>query len=769
MTALGLLTGLCGAAAAAAEPAPPPAPVDEVVVTATRRSEGIRALESPVPIDVISGQALAQRGYSDLSRDLQFSSPSVNFNRAATTATAASTRPVTLRGLSPDQVLVLVNGKRRHASAILNTNNSIGRGAAPVDFNLIPEAAIERVEILRDGAAAQYGSDAIAGVVNVILRSDAAGAMIAGQGGATGEGDGANGMLTARAGLALGDGGHLTLTGQARHQEPTNRANVDQRFGRVTYEIGDPRLTEYELAIDAAYPLRAAGELYLFGTAGYRDALSPSGYRIPTTAPALYPEGYVSHIHPHISDAEFTGGWRGGGADGWRLDLSDTLGWDLANFSVQDSVNLSLIAAGRPSPTRFDAGGVTYIQNVSDALLTRRFDVLQGLNLAFGAQGREEWYKIRDGEPLAYFGAGADGFPGFQPRNPVDKSRTAYAGFADIELDVLRQLQLGAALRYDHYSDFGGAVTWKTTARFAPTAWLALRAAAGSGFRAPSMQQQYFSAVTNNLSSTGALVTVGTLPVDDPVAKALGAAPLKAERSRNWTAGLVLTPGAGFSFSADWFHIAIRDRIALSEQLAGAPVTAILRSAGITQFQQVRFFTNALDTHTRGLELSGQWSGRLGEVGRLDLSLGYGRFVSSLDRLRPNTALPGLPLLATKSLVFVLTGQPRDKLIASAGFSRGPFSFQAAATRFGVYQGADLATLQTYGAKTLVDLTAGWRVGPATLRAGVLNVGDVRPDQPVDNRLASIIAATGGSFPAPEEAPFGFNGRSWYVGFETAF
>jgi iron complex outermembrane receptor protein len=757
------------ALAGAARAADVPASVDEVVVTATRRPEGVGALQSPVPVGVVRGEALAQRGFADLSRALEFLDPSVNYNRAATTATAASTRPVTLRGLAPDQVLVLVNGKRRHASAILNTNNSIGRGSAPVDLNMIPQAAIERVEILRDGAGAQYGSDAIAGVVNIILRQDASGGLAGLQAGVTSQGDGADGMIFGRGGFDLGGQGHLMLTAQVRHQDPTNRANVDRRFGRVTYEIGDPKVTDYNLAFDGGYQPAGLGEFYLFGTGGYRESESAGGFRTPSTAPQLYPRGYVAHIRPQIADFGITGGWRGELAPAWRLDLSHTIGFDRANFQATNTANLSLLAAGLPTPTQFDAGGVTYRQHVTDALLTHSWDVLQGLNLALGAQHRLEIYRIRQGEAAASFGSGADGFPGFEPRNPVDASRTAYAGFVDLELAATRALSLGAAGRFDHYSDFGGAATWKTNARYAALDWLALRATAGTGFRAPSMPQQYFSAVTNNLTTTGALVTVGTLPVTDPVARALGAVPLKPERSRNWSAGFVLTPRSNLYLTFDAYEIRIRDRIALSEQLGGPAVTAILRSAGISNFQQVRFFTNAVDTTTRGVTVEARWATKLGTLADLDLSAGYGRFTPHLDKLRGNPALPSLPLLATKSLVFLTTGQPADKLTFSSSLSRGPFQLDLDVTRFGQYQGADLVTLQDFGAKTLVDLSAAVELGGLRIRAGVLNLGDVYPDQPHDNALAAIIASTGGSFPTPEEAPFGFNGRSWFVRLEHQF
>ena len=557
---------------------------EAIIVTGTR-SAGRAALDSSAPVDVVSSERLQSGGFPDLGRALNFLEPAINFARAATTATAANTKPATLRGLSPDQTLVLVNGKRRHANAVLNVNNSIGRGSAAVDLDTIPEAAIERIEILRDGAAAQYGSDAIAGVVNIILKSNASGGRAELTGGITEEGDGENGLVSVSHGFVIGEGGHLTLTGSLRHQQPTNRAFVDQRFGRVTYRIGDPKGTVGSLALDLSVPLGGA-ELYGFGTVTRKISNNGAGFRVPGYSP-VHPNGFLPIIEPRIWDIGASVGIMGELA-GFSVDLSQTFGSNSADFRVFDTANVSLGAA---SPTRFDSGGVTYRQHVTDLVISRSLDgLLAGGNLAFGGQYRHETYKIHNGEPDAYFGLGADGFAGFNPRNPTNAKRDAYAGFLDIELRPVEALLIGGAVRYDHYGDFGGKTTWRTTARFDLIPEIAVRGTIGTGFKAPSLQQQFFSAVQGALSA-GQLVTVGTLPVSDPVARALGASALKPETSRNLTAGVVLRPFDGFSITADYFRIRIRDRIALSEQLGGAAVVAILTQAGITNFQQVRFFT----------------------------------------------------------------------------------------------------------------------------------------------------------------------------------
>lgn len=739
---------------AAAQTVPAEDQAGDIIVTGTR-AQGREALQSSAPVDVVDAERLKSSGYPDLGRALNFLQPSVNFARPATTATAANVRPITLRGLSPDQTLVLINGKRRHANAILNVNNSIGRGSAAVDLDTIPENAIARIEVLRDGAAAQYGSDAIAGVVNIIL-DDTVGGYASVQGGATGEGDGKNGTVTLRYGMALGDGGHMTLSALARREQPTNRALIDQRFGRVTYRIGDPKTTVASLALDMAVPL-GSGEVYAFGTYTWKRSNNGAGFRVPGFSP-LYPSGFLPIIQPTINDAAGTVGYRTDLSDKWNFDLSQTWGYNNAKFRVFDTANVSL---GLTSPTAFDAGSVTYQQFVTDGVLSRPLDgVLAGGNIAVGSQYRREKYKIGNGEPLAYFGAGADGFAGFNPRNPTDAGRNAWAAFADLELRPVEPLLLGGALRYDHYDDFGGKLTWRATARLDVIDGFAFRGTLGTGFKAPSLQQQFFSAVQGALSA-GTLVTVGTLPVSDPVSQALGASPLKAEKSRNITAGVVLTPMPGLSLSADWYRIRIRDRIALSEQFGGAAVTTILRAAGINNFQQVRFFTNAVDTTTQGVEISARWRQDLGPDTRFDLSAGYGIFETRLDRLRANPVLPSLPLLGLKSILLLTEGQPSDKFTAQLSLVHGPVDLQVNFAAFGNYESLPINQQQEFSGKSVTDFALGYTAGDLRIVGGVQNVFDVRPERILYN--AAGLASTGGSFPTGEETPIGLNGRTWYA------
>lgn len=749
-----VLATVVASGASAQQIAPAPA---EIVVTGTR-AQGRLAGEAVAPIDRIGADRIAATGFTDLGRALNFIAPSVNFARAATTATAANTKSITLRGLSPDQTLILVNGKRRHANSVLNVNNSIGRGAAGVDLDLIPEAAVDRIEILRDGASAQYGSDAIAGVVNIILKTDRTGVSGSLQAGTTDAGDGDNGLVTASLGLPLGQGGHFNVTGQYRREQATNRALVDQRFNRVTYRIGDPEVTLGNLAIDAATAL-GGGELYAFGTFGRKISNNAAGFRIPGFSPAQ-PNGFLPLIELTIDDYAATLGYRTDlGAD-IALDVSQGWGYNKARFGVSNTANVTL---GATSPSSFDSGAVRYQQFVTDLALSKPLAILAGGNIAIGGQFRHEKYTIISGEPNAYVGLGADGFSGFNPRNPTDAGRDAFAGFVDVELRPIEPILLTGAVRYDDYADFGGRATWRAGVRIEPVRGFALRGTLSTGFKAPSLQQQFFSAV-QGATSAGVLVTVGTLPVTDPAAIALGAQPLKPERSRNVSVGAVVTPFSGFSLSGDYFRIELRDRIALSEQLAGTAVVNVLRAAGITNFSQARFFTNAVDTTTEGFELVANWRGNIAPDVRAGISAGYGRFETSLDTLRPNRVLPALPLLGTRSILLLTKGQPIDKVTASATLEAGRFGLNANVAWFGTYRSLPAVNVQTFGATTTADFAASFRISDRLAMAGgIQNAFDDRCDGFADNSLAAVIASTGGSFPTGEECPIGLNGRTYYA------
>ncbi|MGK6353866.1 TonB-dependent receptor plug domain-containing protein [Sphingomonas sp. DT-207] len=725
-------------------------PQGDIVVVGTRGAPRL-ADESPSPVDLFDAEDLQARGLNDLNRTLQFLAPSFNYPRTATGPSGANTRAATLRGLAPDQVLVLVNGKRWHLSSVLNFNNVVGRGSVPIDLGAIPVSAIERVEILRDGAAAQYGSDAIAGVINITLRSGAGGfASI--QSGITQQGDGRTIVAAGNAGVRFRDTGFVNVTAEIRDRGATNRAGIDSRYGRITSEQGDPESRDYNFVLNASLPL---GTVELYGDAIYdrRRSTSPAQYRAPTVAPAFYPQGFVPHVRVDLDDAGGSVGIRGD-IGGWHFDLSDTIGLSDAAFRVGDTVNTSLGAA---SPTAFDAGGARYFQNVVNLDLRRGFDLLAGADLALGVEHRAETFEIARGEPGSYTGAGAQGFPGYNPPIPVDESRHAWSFYGDVQLRPIAGLELGGAVRHERYSDFGNATTWKASLFFKPVEPIAFRATASTGFRAPSLQQQFFSTVTSQ-SSGGQLVNIGTFAVSDPVAVALGASPLREERSRNLSGGVVLKPFAGLTLSADLFRIKIDGRIALSETLSGAAVTAILRAAGITNASQARFFTNALDTTTKGFEITADWVRRFGGV-RTGLTASYSQVETEVDRLAVNPVVPSLPLLGGAALQLLTVAQPRDKLTLAARIDAGSVGFNADLVRFGKFTTTSVLTPQTYGAATTLDLAAEFRAGPSMRFAlGVLNLTDAYPDKTDERALTQ-----GGGLLYPEAGAIGTNGREFYA------
>ena len=526
--------------------------VDAVVVVGTR-SIGRRALQAPVPIEVINREQLSLTGQSETGRVLQMLVPSFNFSSSTISDGTDALRPATLRGLGPDQTLVLVNGKRRHKSALLHVNTSVGRGTAGTDFNAIPSAAIERIEVLRDGAAAQYGSDAIAGVINIVLKDDVNTGDADIYWGQTYEGDGDTWNGNANYGMKVGESGFLNLTAEWRDRYRTNRAgltgerqydwvDVDQgrpadeileienndgtvsekpvwfdpreyTFERQNFRIGDADSSQKTGFYNFGLPLAEGLELYSFGGHTSRQNNSAGFYRranqASRTVTEIHPDGFLPEINTDIGDTSLALGmaWTHETTD-LNVDVSVNHGLNTFDFFISNSLNASY---GPSSPTSADAGGFELSQTAFNLDVAYPLDYQSSLiNLAGGVEFRREGYGIQAGEPLSWIdaGLGADGavggiqvFPGFRPDNEVDESRTNIAGYVDFESYLSGQpgtgLLVGAAVRGEQYSDFGATVTGKATARYDLTKQVAVRAAGSTGFRAPSLQQLYF----NNIST----------------------------------------------------------------------------------------------------------------------------------------------------------------------------------------------------------------------------------------------------------------------------
>lgn len=773
----------------------PPAPdevrtLDNVVVTGTRVADRTVA-ESLAPIDVITPETLQSTGTSELAAALSRALPSLNFPRPAITDGTDAIKPAQLRGLAPDQVLVLVNGKRRHTTALINLNGSQGRGSSPVDINAIPISAVERVEVLRDGASAQYGSDAIAGVINIVLKGGSGGGIEAKYGQTT-AGDGAQTQLIGDGGFNFaGDRGQVHLAAQALHNEQTDRArpvnlaalplpNPVPPLGKVVQRYGDPKISQGAISVNGEFALNDDITAYAFAMASNRDALSNGFFRAANDSrnnPAIYPNGFLPQIRNLAQDRSGVFGVRGQFAGGWDWDVSYNYGYNHLAFNIEHTLNRSL---GNSSPTEFYAGALEVTQNVFNADLSKPFDVdwLAGpLTVAFGAEYRREKFNESPGELGSYIDGdgpvntppGAQVFPGFKPSDAGHYDRHSSAVYVDLEADVTEKFSAGVAGRYEKYSDFGNTTSGKLSARYAFTDTVALRATVSTGFRAPSLQQQFFQSTATNFIG-GAPFDVRTFAVTDPVAIALGAEPLKAEESTNYGLGLVLQPADGLYVTIDAYQIQIDDRIILSENLIGAAVTDFLAARGITGVTGGRYFTNAVDTKTQGVDLVGTYRWKL-TGGNLDFTAGYNYNKTEIEKIAPNPpelTSGGLDLnrIGRVEQGRITKGAPHDKTFLGGVWNSEHWNFSVGATRYGeftvLFDPASANRDQTYGAKWTLDLSATYKRNGWEYTIGGDNVLDEYPDETI------LPNTTGGQIPYSAASPFGFNGAFVYgkVGFK---
>jgi iron complex outermembrane receptor protein len=767
------------------------AEVEELVVTGTR-TEGRSRLETLAPVDVVSAQALQQRGTTELATALATSVPSITFPRPSNTDGTDALRPATLRGQGPDQTLVLVNGTRRHATALVNTNGSVGRGSAAVDLNAIPSTAIDRIEVLRDGASAQYGSDAIAGVINLRLREASSGGGLSVTYGSyvtSFDGyygrrddirDGATTTVSGWQGLSILGDGFLTLSAEYRSREHTNRSDIDVRVtpNRITSRFGDADVDDISFYANAGKPLGDNWDLYGWYGYQHRDASSAATYRLPTDTQqnilSVYPNGYLPYLTTDTEDVSAGVGIRGEIA-GFKADINLVYGKNDIDFGVQNTINPSY---GPTSPTSFQAGGLTYDQLVFGADFSREFDVgLAGpLNVAFGLEARKEGYKINQGEVASYargpvlgVAFGSRGFTGFTPSNEVDVDRDAVGVYVDLEGKVTENLTLSAALRYEDYSDFGDTTTYKVAGRYEFTPEFAIRGAISSGFRAPALQQQYYTS-TSILYINNVPFETGTYPATSPVARALGAEPLKAETSDNYALGFVFRRGA-FELTVDGYKIDVKDRIVLSETLTGSPTAApgtnarviydLLSQYGATA---ARFFINGVDTETVGVDVVARYRIVDEQAGTFDLTAA-GNYNDVEVTKTPVTKTSILPtptsLFARQATLRFEDGTPKHKLTLQGDWSREAWGATVRTTFYGDVLSpgtlADRSADNHTGTRGLVDLEARYTF-PVGLTAsiGADNVFDVYPRQIIPSQNTTSAA------PFSSFSPFGFGGRFVY-------
>jgi iron complex outermembrane receptor protein len=754
--------------------------LDTVIVTGTRASDRTEGA-STSPIDVITPDVLEATGTTELATALSRALPSLNFPRPAVSDGTDAVRPAQLRGLAPDQVLVLVNGKRRHTTALINLNDTQGRGSSPVDLNAIPISSIDRVEVLRDGASAQYGSDAIAGVINIVLKGGDSGGSVVANGGQYSAGDGAQAQLSGDGGFALGDNGFVHIAAQDGHSDQSDRARpfigtptaITPPLGKVVQRYGDPDIDEAGVSYNAEYrPSDRGITLYSFGSMSNRDVLSNGFFRPagdPRNIPQIYPDGYLPNIHNVAKDRAVVVGLRADIED-WKLDLSYDYGYNHLDFDVENSLNRSL---GPTSQTDFHAGALEVTQNVVNLDVSKPFDIawLQSpLTFAFGTEWRADKFNQSPGELASYVDGdgplintlpGAQVFPGFKPEDAGHHDRDSHSLYVDAEANVTDKLSAGAAVRYEDFSDFGSTTSGKLSARYAFTDAVALRGSVSSGFRAPSLQQQFFQSTATNFIG-GIPFDVRTFAVDNATAIALGAEALKPEKSTNYGLGLVLQPTEELNFTIDAYRIDIDDRIILSENLLGPAVTSFLQGRGIFGVTGGRYFTNAVDTSTRGIDLVGTYRLKF-DNSSLRLTFGYNYNKTDIERIAPNppeltAGNLDLQRIARLEQGRITVGAPRDKFLLGGVWSTGNWNFSSSATRYGRFSilNTEPALDQTFGAKWTLDLSATYTHDRWDFTIGGDNVLDAYPDE------FNFATSNGGQLPYPRNSPFGFNGSFVY-------
>ncbi len=765
LCAAGVMLALAGTSGAQESPAPAgdDEADQEIVVTGTRVAARSR-LDSVAPVDVLTQDALVSQGSTELAEALSTAAPSINFPRPSITDGTDHVRPATLRGLAPDQTLVLVNSKRRHQSALVNVNGSIGRGSAAVDLNAIPLAAIETVEVLRDGASAQYGSDAIAGVINLRLRDARDGGdasvtygqydtTVETERGVRDESDGATMTATGWVGLPLGAEGFLTLSAEYRDRDPTSRGDFDNRVpgSPVTSRYGDGEMEDITAYVNAGVPLENDWSLY--GWAGYQQregnsAAFPRIFNDARNVPAIYPNGFLPLITTDIDDLAL--GWGARGKLGeWDADVSLVYGRNKIAYGVEDSLNTSFGAA---SQTSFDAGGMEYDQFVFNAGIVRGFDwgLAEPVNLAFGVEARRETYGIEAGEPASYergpvvgAAAGAQGFPGFQPSNELDEDRKAYSAYVDLEARVTDEFLASVAVRGEDYSDFGSAVTGKVAGRYDFTRSFALRGAVSTGFRAPGLQQAFFTSTATNFIN-GVPFEVGTFPATSPTAVVLGAQPLDAEKSRNYSLGTVIRFGS-FEATIDAYRIDIRDRIVLSENLNTPEVAALIAPFGASV---ARFFINGVETRTEGIDLVARYALRDTPAGRFDFvfagnwndteveDLPSTNVIDNICAGQPASCVPPVLFGRINTLTFE-EGTPDSKLSLAVDWS-----IPLGAATFGAnLKGTQYGEVVEPGAPTNAEIAAGLENARDIVIEGDLIVDLALSAKFIDNKLGILVGA----------------------------
>jgi iron complex outermembrane receptor protein len=819
LASAGSLHAAEAAAAAAAAPATPAAAggdsseVEEVIVTGTREV-GMKAADSAAPIELVGHAELLRTGSTDLASALLAAVPSLNLTTQGGDAAGVEVLAA-LRGLGPNDTLVLIDGKRRHTTSNLAVDGgSPYSGSATTDLAFIPVDAIDHIEVLTDGAAAQYGTDAIAGVVNIILKKNASGGSLDLTGGqyyqGNGEGQGQTGQMAFNKGFDLGGKGFVNVTLEEKYRNWTDLGVGDRRItnsagqllspseiespaavnsgaaGNPTYPNinrlnGDPQYNLYNALVNAAYKVTDNIEFYTFDTFGYEESQHFENYRIPSKVSGEtsngvevypYPEGFDPREKFDQIDYSMTAGFRGT-VEGWDWDLSTTYGGNRTDVYVEGSANAQLypvlqaLSATPIAPqTSFYNGQFNTTEWTTNLDIDRSFNVglAAPFNVAFGVEERRDTFGIQAGEPSSYYGAGAQSFDGYTPLDQGEYSRTNTGVYVDFATDPIKHLHIDLAGRFEHYSDFGSTEVGKATARYDFSPMFAVRSTVSSGFRAPTLAEEYYSGT--NVSPTSADVQ---LPPNSSAAAVAGFGPLKPELSHNYSVGFVLHPIDNMQITADFYHIILRDRILTTGFIYGTCCTAgsasvisqgvlnAIAARGVTldsglSYTGISLFTNSANTVTNGAEVTANYATDFGEYGHVDWSVGFNWNKTHITELQnlpvvdQNLTFGQLAEQSQAAASALTTGTPRVKTILQAYWSKDKWSVNLRGTYWGEtgqYTATSTPVFLSSPAVFLVDLDLGYRVTRwLKLDIGANNLLNTKPPpvpivngEPVDGAL----------------------------------
>lgn len=746
--------------------------LSDVVVTGSRSTKRT-VVNSAVPIDVINVKDVTtQSGKIEINQLLQYVAPSFNANKQSGSDGADHVDPASLRGMGPDQTLVLINGKRRHQSSLINLFGTRGRGNTGTDLNAIPAASIKRIEILRDGASAQYGSDAIAGVINIITNDNvneltgsvtygvfnthAKGDFLPGTPNTKGyrldqdgngnsygkdqDFDGGSVRVAANYGVALGTkGGYINFTGEFLNKNKTLRPAYDFRKG-----FGDASMHGVNLFANLSIPIDDKTEFYAFGGSNFRDTdayafTRNDGERV---VESVYPGGYTPRITSKINDNSVAAGIKTLSSGGWKFDLSNTFGKNKFQYDIKGTINASL---EEKSPHEFDAGGHSLLQNTTNFDISKNYDsVLNGFNIAFGTEFRVEKFEIFAGEEGSYTTydtngqpitdpttqsapidpvsgnprpGSSQGFPGYSPANEVNESRTNFSLYADGELDVTNSFMVNAAVRFENYSDFGSTVNGKLASRLKLGDHFNLRGSVSTGFRAPSLAQIYYNLRFTNFNASGA-TEVLLAPNDSEITRAFGIGKLNEEKAVNASLGFTASFG-DFTATVDGYYIKVKDRIVLTGYFDASSL-----NLGVSEAQ---FFANGVDTSTHGLDLVLSWK-KAYDFGNFGATLVGNINDMKIDKVK-NGNLDEATFFGKREKAFLLASAPDSKFGLNLTYSKSKFDAGLAFTRFSKVVLVDYADEDdVYNPRLVTDLTIGYQVTKSLkLSLGSNNLFNVYP------------------------------------------